>query len=227
MKRNEDPVANSSKEGTITALTVQKRNSERVNVFLDGQFGFGLSSAVAGNLHIGQTLTAEKIDQLQQLDKVEIAKQAAYRLISYRPRTVAEIKKRLRSKGYAEAVIEQVVDKLRSIDLLDDEAFGRYWIEQRETFKPRSRFALRQELREKGVPERVIERLLSELDEEASARRAASKRLQRWENLPREEFLRKMSGHLRRRGFDFDVIRQITDEMWQSLAETAGDDIAS
>jgi regulatory protein len=143
--------------GTITALTAQKRNNDRINVFLDGAFAFGLAAVVAAHLRVGQSLTPATITSLQEEDSVEKAKEKALNFITYRPRSVAEVERKLRDKGFDESVTTRVVERLQAVDLLDDMAFARYWVEQRETFKPRSRLALQQELREKGVARSVIE----------------------------------------------------------------------
>ena len=141
---------------TITALKVQKRKKERVNVFLDDQFAFGLALILAAKLKVGQTLTSEQIVDLQQQDSFEKGKQAAIRFISYRPRSVAEVKRNLFGKGYHENVIAEIIDRLHSLELLDDESFARYWVDQRETFKPRGHFALRRELQQKGISQDII-----------------------------------------------------------------------
>jgi regulatory protein len=140
-------MGHSNTAGSITALTVQQRNQDRVNVFIDGQFAFGLSASVAHELSVGQILTTEQAEKLQQLDAAESAKMAAVRLISRRPRSVAEIRRSLLGKDYDELVVDWVVEKLASLDLLDDEAFSHYWVEQRETFKPRSHFDRQSSLR--------------------------------------------------------------------------------
>ncbi|HOG79782.1 MAG TPA: hypothetical protein PK454_08510, partial [Anaerolineaceae bacterium] len=64
----------------ITALKVQKRNPNRVNVYLDGDFAFGLARVVAAWLQIGQILTPEKITSLQAQDTHEVAYQKALQL---------------------------------------------------------------------------------------------------------------------------------------------------
>ena len=202
---------------TITALTAQKNNQERVNVFLDGSFAFGLPLATAITLKVGQALSPAEVEALKQEDLLDKVKQAAYRLISYRPRSVAEVKRHLSRKGYEEQLIETAVTHLQTVELLDDEAFARYWVEQRETFKPRSQMAISQELREKGIDRRIIENVLADVDETAAARRAAEKKARVWANLPMEEFQAKLGRFLQRRGFHYEIINQITREMWQSI----------
>ena len=196
----------------ITDLVIQKRDKDRVNVFLDGEFAFGLAVSVAEGLHIGQQLTQEEIEVLKNKECIEKAKQSARRFVSVRPRSVFEVQTNLRRKSFDDDVIDQVVDYLTAIDLLDDAAFASYWVEQRETFRPRSRFALSQELREKGISREVAERVLEDLDELALARRVIEKRADRWAELPDDVFRNKMAGYLQRRGFSFDIIREALEE---------------
>ncbi len=194
---------------TITALTKQKRNPNRVNVYLDGEFAFGLAAFTAVSLRVGQNLTEAEIEKLQIADLQETAKQAAIRFIEQRPRSTAEVRRKLRQKGFDKAVIDHVIERLQAVELLDDLAFARYWVEQRETFKPRSRMALRQELQQKGVSRAIIDEAIAPVDELASARRLAQKQAPRWQNLEEEAFQAKMAGYLRRRGFSYDVIKEI------------------
>lgn len=204
---------------TITALKPQKRNKDRVSVFLDGEFAFGLPQEAAGDLRVGQTLTPEAIAALEDEDRFDKAKQYAFRLLSYRPRSVAEVERKMVEKGYEDLLIQRVTAHLKDLSLLDDAEFAAYWVEQRETFKPRGRLALQQELRQKGVPRPVIEQALADLDEAASARRAAEKRANRWADLPFEQFRTKMGRYLQRRGFSYEIIHRTIDEIWETIAK--------
>ncbi len=201
----------------ITALTTQKRNANRVNIFLDGEFAFGLPLDSAAFLRVGQELSTNEIAELQAEDAVARAKEDAMRLVVLRPRSIAEIKRSLRRKGVEEPHIDRVVNRLEELELLNDEAFARYWVDQRETFKPRSRMALRQELMQKGVQRDLVERALAEVDEKASALRLAEKRALRWQQLPFETFREKMTRFLYQRGFDYEIIREVTDEVWRDI----------
>ncbi len=203
----------------VTALTAQKRNKDRVNVYLDGEFSFGMAAIVAIQLRIGQELTPERITTLLERDSYEKAKDRAINLISLRPRSGREVSRNLKSKGFDEELIQRVITRLQEIELLNDESFARYWVEQRETFKPRSSRALQQELMQKGVSREIIDTVLSDLDETSAARRAAQKQQYKWAHLPEDEFRKKLGGFLQRRGFYYGIVRQISDELWEEISE--------
>jgi regulatory protein len=199
----------------ITDLKTQQRRKDRVSVFLDGEFAFGLQEATAVGLFVGQELDESQIDALKQADSVEWAKQIAYRLLSYRPRSTAEVRRHLRKKQVEDEIIDRVIDRLVELNLLDDNAFAHYWVEQRETFRPRSRRALRYELRQKGLGRQLIEQAVAEVDERAAAQRAGEKRARRWAHLTEEDFRARLRGFLDRRGFDYAVIVEVTQQLWQ------------
>ena len=83
-------------ENKITRLAVQTKNPRRVNVYLDGEFAFGLYRDTAAWLEIGQILTDDKIKKLLDEDQKADVYTKALDFISYKPRTVAETMKRFR-----------------------------------------------------------------------------------------------------------------------------------
>ena len=205
----------------ITDLTIQKRRKDRVNLFLDGEYAFSLSLLNAAWLKIGQELTAEKIAALKREDEYEWGKEIALRLITNRPRSKKEVRDRMREKGIEESTRERVVERFEELDLLDDEAFARYWIDQRARFKPRGKPLLRQELRQKGVDQQIVNDLLEETDDSAAAMEAAEKKVRSLRRYPEDQFKKKLTGFLQRRGFSYQEIREVVDKLWQQVAETA------
>jgi regulatory protein len=203
--------------GKITALTRQKRNPDRVNVYLDDEFAFGLAAITAVSLRLGQTLSPAEIERLKGSDLEEKAKNVAIGYIEYRPRSIAETRQHLQKKEYPDDVIERVVQRLAEVELLNDAAFARYWVEQRETFKPRSKMALQMELRKKGIERALIETAVAEVDELAAATQAAQAKARRYHSLPQQEFRKKLGGFLQRRGFGYDIVREVTEALWEEF----------
>jgi regulatory protein len=199
--------------GQITAIRVQKRNPDRASVFIDGEFAFGLEMAEAAKLSRGQRLEDSEIAALQSVDEGGRAYESALRFLSYRPRSRSEVARRLAKHGFSEPAIEAAIDRLIRSRLLDDRAFAEYWIGNRERFKPRGRYALRHELRQKGVPSEIVDALLEEVDEADGAYRAALQRLDRWRRLDSGTLYRKISAYLQRRGFGYAVIQQVWERI--------------
>jgi regulatory protein len=204
--------------GTITALEVQKKNKERVNVYIDGRFAFGLAAIEAVKLRRGQKLADDEIAALQERDEAHQAHEAALRYLDYRPRSVDEVRRHLKGKGVEPDVMDKVVERLTEVGLLDDRAFARYWLENRSDFRPRGERALRMELRQKGVPDDIIAEALSEEhSEDDSANRAAMTQARKIHTSDPREFRRKLEAHLVRRGFSYDIAREAAARAWSEL----------
>ncbi len=203
--------------GIITALEAQKRNPQRVNVYLDGRYAFSLAAIEAARLRRGQVLSDEDIEKLEERDSFEKAHDRALRFLSYRPRSEAEVRRYLRGKAVSPAIEEEVIERLTRAELLDDLAFARYWVENRESFKPRSVRMLRYELRQKGLSAETIAQALTDLDEEKSAYQAGLRRGRRLTHLDEVSFRKKLGAYLLRRGFPHEVVNLVVERTWQEL----------
>lgn len=198
----------------ITAIEAQKKRSNRVNVYLDGEFAFGLERITAAWLRVGQELDEKKIEELQAGDARERALQQALRFLSYRARSESEIRKNLRKHEIPEPVIEETLERLRRDGLANDDQFAQAWVENRSTFRPRSRRMMALELRQKGLDEESVSSALADVDDEALAYEAAQKRANRLSGLEWSEFRTKLSGFLARRGFPYSVIAPVVTRIW-------------
>jgi len=201
---------------TITAIEAQKRGKERVNVFLDGTFAFSLGIEVAAEqgLHLGQVLSDPQIEKLASVDLFGKCLNAALRFLSYRPRSEAEIKMRLRRK-FEEQTIDRVILHLKAGHMVDDVAFAQFWMENRESFSPRSKRMLKLELRLKGIEPEVIADVVDGIDEEEAAYRAAERRARPWAKEERNDFRKKLGAFLGRRGFSYEVANRVIERLWQ------------
>jgi regulatory protein len=194
--------------GTISALKAQERSKDRVSVYLDGEYAFGLALIHALWLRVGQHLSDEEIEALKDADTLEKAKQRALGLISYRPRSIQEVRRRLRRAGVDAAQIDEVVSGLQQAGLLDDASFSKTWVESRQESSPRSKRMIAWELRQKGVSEATVKASVEEVNDDEAAYRLAVKRWPRVANLqPAFERRRKLTEYLARHGFNFDTIR--------------------
>lgn len=209
---------------TITALEQQQHNQDRVNVYLDGEFAFGLNIMDAAHLKKGQQLSESDVTLLKQDDAVVRAVETAVNFLSFRPRSIHEVRQNLQKKQVPNPVIDATLERLAHLGYVDDVAFARYWVENRNTFKPRSRMALSYELRQKGVDDDLIQQVLDEkVDDEASAYQAAGTRLRRLRGLDRMTFQQKLGAFLQRRGYHYGTIQTVLPTL---MAELEQDDPA-
>lgn len=208
----------------VTSLERQKKNQERVNVYLDGDFAFGLNIMDALQLKKGQELDDQTIAELKNKDAIVKAIDVAANLLSYRPRSSHEIRQKLTKKGYDEFVIETAIERMTNLKYLDDRAFAKFWIESRNRSKPRGKRALQYELRNKGVSDAIVRELLEDMvDEQSGAYQAAQKRIRRMRGKTEYEFKKKVGAFLQRRGFNYEAINQALDAIIEELQETDPD----
>ncbi len=205
--------------GRITAIEPQARNANRYNLYVDDRFVIGLAALVAAKLRVGQVLSDADLAALQRADALEDAHEKALRFLEPRPRSSAEVKQHLLKKRVAADIIDAVLARLREAGLLDDAAFARYWVENREEFRPRSERALRFELRRKGLDDEAIANAVNAIDEDESAYRAALARARRWSDLEYGDYFEKLGGFLVRRGFSYEVAKRAVQRLWKEMHE--------
>ena len=209
----------------ITALKAQKKNPNRISVYLDGEYAFGLARIVAAWLRIGQRLSEEEINRLKQQDTLEVAYQKALRFLGYRSRSEAEIQKKLSEQGYEDSVAAGTIQRLKEKGFLGDEQFARDWVENRTTFRPRSKRMLAIELRQKGVEEEAIQQALAETgDEDNLAYQTAIKYAHRLAGVDWETFRKRLGAYLMRRGFSYGTIAPILRQVWDETHASAESD---
>ena len=189
-----------------------------MNIFLDGEFAFGLARITAGWLKVGQELSDEKISVLQAKDANELTYQKALHFLSYRPRSSAEVRQNLVKRGTPQALVEETLVRLERAGLVNDRDFAQAWVENRNTFQPRSKSALRFELKRKGLSDEVVQTVLDEkVNDDALAFEAARKYASRLAGREWLDFRQKLSGFLARRGFAYTTITPIVSKVWKEL----------
>jgi len=204
----------------VTGIKIQKRNPERVSIYLDGDYAFGLSRIVAAWLQNGQHLSDEKIESLRNEDSGEVAYLRALRLINHRPRTEKEIRQKLVEKGFETDLADKVIERLRIAGLVEDREFARMWVENRNASHPRSQRLIRMELLQKGVTIEDVENALVESADDAElATQAAKQQARKYDRLDWLEFRKKLSAFLMRRGFSYGTIAPVVQSVWESVRE--------
>jgi regulatory protein len=196
----------------ITGIKQQK-NKNRVNVYLDDEFGFGidLDNFVLLHLKVDQELTDAEVEEIVKKAEFQKTWDKLLRFAMVRPRSEKEIRDYFRRKKVHESMHDGLFEKLRHFELIDDEKFAKWWIDQRANFKPKPKRILIQELRIKGIGKEIIDEVLGEevVDEEKMARELIEKKAYKWKGLEPRLARQKMSQYLAGKGFGWDVIEKV------------------
>ncbi len=201
--------------GTITRIEIQKKNKSRVAVFIDEEFAFGLDLNILAkyNLKKGDSVTSEKIAEILLAEEKKKAQNNAFRYLSNRSHSEKELKLKLKNKGFAENLIEDILEELKTSKFIDDEQFALNFSRSRVKSKQMGARLLRQELWQKGIKKEIVDKtvklIYQDFPEESLAENLIEKRKSRYGNLEPFEKKKKLYDFLVRRGFTFDVINAV------------------
>jgi regulatory protein len=142
--------------------------------------------------------------------------QKALGYLARRPRSILEMKDYLLRKQFSPLVVDDVVQRLCTEKYLNDRIFAENYLENRRRNKPKSLFALRCELKIKGIHPPISDELLAEYDDLEFAWLAVKPKIRSWQHLDQETFKKKVFNYLRYRGFCFAVIQSIWQQIFDS-----------
>lgn len=203
-------------DGIITAVERQVRGGgKRANVFVDGRYAFSLTIELAASLRVGAVVDASTTARLINEDQRARVYDAALRFLGPRPRSEREIRQRLAQHQFAPEMVDGAIERLRRIGLVDDAAFAEYWVEQRQTHRPRGGRLLKQELRLKGVDVDTAAAVIPEDDDAEGAYRAAQRKAQSLRALDERTFKQRLGAFLQRRGFDYETTRSVVNRLFE------------
>ncbi|MFD1442003.1 recombination regulator RecX [Lacticaseibacillus hegangensis] len=191
---------------TITKISAQKRRG-RYNIFLDGKYAFAVSEGtlVKYRLIKGLTLEPEAVKAVQAAEVAAVANATALNFISHQPRTVHEVRDRLRQDEVPEEVIKQVTDHLKAIKLLDDAQYADILVRDNLSMGERGPRQVEARLREKGVHPDVAAQAVAGVTAEqwrTVADRVAKKAARRTQHKPFKDQQNKIRQALMQKGFD-------------------------
>jgi regulatory protein len=185
---------------TITKIEKQKRNKDRWNVFIDGIFACGINSDtfLKYQLKTGDNIDENMLREIRNFDEYLFSKKIAFDFLSYRIRSEKEIKDKLKGKDISQSSIERTIEHLKELKLINDEEFARQLITEK--------------LSGKTVGKSVLRQFFSEDDEKEFVKTNFDKYFRRVEGLEKQQKRKKMFDYLARKGFDFEIIKQVINE---------------
>lgn len=190
----------------LTNIKQQIKRTDRFSIFLDNKYSFSLSESelIELNLKVGQDLEETDLEKISGDVQFGNAKNGCYRLLSYRARSVGEIRDYLVRKKYDSEIIDKTINYLITKDLLNDETFAKQWVESRVSNKKSSIRQIKNELRQKKVSSEIINKVLE--DESIDEVKLIKDLIEKKRTQPKYEDDLKLIQFLARRGFNYDKI---------------------
>lgn len=191
----------------ITDIKQQVKRQERYSIFVDDKYSFSLSenALMKSGIRIGREYSQAELDELQDTAVLDKAYMRSLDLLSRRARSEWELRDYLKRKDYGPEVIEKIIGRLGEAGYIDDYKFAVSWVESRHLLKNISSRKLWQELKQKRIPDEVINQVLEEdeTDElETLKNLVAKKRSQ-----SRYQDDQKLMAFLMRQGYRYDDVK--------------------
>ncbi|NMA96349.1 MAG: hypothetical protein GX974_09950 [Clostridiales bacterium] len=205
----------------ITKITKQRRRNERYNIYIDYEYAFSLDAEllIEHKLKEGKEIDEDEISQIVYRDNVRKAYDRSLHYLQYRMRSQEEIENYLDGKGFDPNVIEDVIEKLKEYDFIDDIAFAQAMTNDILSTRQVGRRFIIHKLREKGISDDIIDSITSKLheqDEFAMAYNLARDQFERLRAEPTIKDEQRIARLMARRGFEWHMInRAIRDAIKQ------------
>jgi regulatory protein len=159
-------------------------------------------------------LSSKKL-QNKNRDLLQKAKNYAFLLLKFRPRSEKEVYQRLKKKKFDEQVIKETLVFLKDKDFLNDTFFAKAWIESRLK-RPLGLRRIKQELKIKGIDNKIIDNQIKEIKEDYAegniVAKIAQKKFSQLRDIELEKAKRRIFSYLVRRGFSPDVVIDVVNE---------------
>jgi regulatory protein len=203
----------------VTKIVERKRTPNRRSVFLDGAFAFGCNLNVVAKFRLreGMELSPPEVQQIEQGEVQQECFDAAIRLLENRLHSRAELKRKLMRKEWGEVVIEAALENLQRLGYIDDARFAKAKAQSAAEYKHHGRRRAFLELMRSGVKGEIANKALDEIyagsDPIGVARELAEKQAARLKKLDPMTARRRLVGMLQRRGFDYDAIKPVVDQV--------------
>jgi regulatory protein len=203
----------------ITQIIEQKRRPNRRNVYLDGAFAFGCNVNVVAKFRLreGLELTADRVAQILTGEVRQEAFDYAMKTLERRLHSKMELRRKLARREYEPQMIEDVLADLERLGYVDDARFAVTKATSAAKYKHHGQRRAQVELMKAGVDDatarKAIEDVYEPHDSLGVARSLAQKQAPRLRKLDPAVARRRLAGMLARRGFDYDTIRPVIDEV--------------
>lgn len=201
----------------ISKIEAQKKNKDRLNIYIDDTFAFGISIDVylKYNLRKDQEIDNDFIEDILLAEENNKAINSALKYLSYRQRSIKEVRDHLVRKGYDKSIIENTIDYLEDKNYINDYQFAKSFIRDKSYLNKQGINKIRYDLLNKGVSKEIVAKTLKFDDDQEfdNAMELANKKMKSYKNQDRNTIYRKLGGFLQRKGYRYDTVKKVLREV--------------
>jgi len=200
------------KKRKILSIKRSTRYNDRIIVKLDDKSVFRVpeDAFVLNPLHVGQTVTLDEIENYDVKMRLQEAKDAAFKLLSFRMRSIAEMRKRLKEKSFSQIEIDHVIDKLTKLNYLNDVEFGKAFVKEKIKNKKIGPKAIKSELFPHQLSPDFVDELIESVYKKYKINDLITFHLKRKKIKKNSQMnksdLSRLNNYLLRKGFEWDNI---------------------
>lgn len=201
----------------ITSIKNQKRKQDRVSIFIDDEFSFGLSQDISYKfgLYVGMEISDEYINEILLKEEERKVLDSALNYLSYRARSEKEVYTRLMQKEYPHNFILNAIAYCKEYGYINDKEFALSFIRDKTNINKYGPKKLRYELYKKGVSQNIIDEVIvPDRDTEYDmALELGLKKIDKYKNDSKDAIYRKLGGFLQRKGYSYDIVYKVLREI--------------
>lgn len=208
----------------ITSIEVQKKNKDRVNIFINNEFSFACSNELiySHGLKKGLQVEPKSLEEVVKADEYIKGKTAALRYIERAMKTKKQVEDMLYKKEMSEETVSRVIEFLKNYSFIDDKRYAESFIKQK--LKESGKNKIKYDLLKKGIDEELIKELLDKVsseDESTVALTLAEKKVRILGKSERDKgkLLGKVTKYLLSKGYTYDLINQVVNKVALTIAE--------
>ena len=200
------------KKRKILSIKRSTRYNDRTIVKLDDKSVFRVpeDAFVLNPFHVGETVTLDEIEDYDVKMRFQEAKDAAFKLLSFRMRSIAEMRKRLKEKSFSQIEINHVIDKLTKLNYLNDVEFGKAFVKEKIKNKKIGPKAIKSELFPHQLSPDFVDELIESFYKEYKINDLITFHLKRKKIKKNTQMnksdLSRLNNYLLRKGFEWDNI---------------------
>ncbi|MDW5300051.1 MAG: RecX family transcriptional regulator [Sedimentibacter sp.] len=203
----------------ITKIEYQKKNKDRVSIYLDDNYAFGIDLNIMIKYSLAKNMELEDdfINEILKSDEEMNAYNYAISVLSRNSKSEKQLMQKIKDKGYEEQFIENVIVKLKQQKYIDDEAYSEAFINNKINISKDGKRKIKEALYNKGIDKQIIDEKLQEITDDDEIERACLLGAKKLRTIKEEDIRKrrmKLANYLISKGFEYSTVKKVISKLF-------------